>query len=249
MKKIVIILVLLLLSGCNRTNVQTKNGIGSSQLEKTQLRLPSNKVLELSIKDTEVLDTYFENTAFVGDSRLIDIHKFEAIKSGYLFSEVALGINKLDTKLITTPLSKDKLTVFDALKLHQFDRIYLSFGFNELGYGYPEIFIEQYTQVIKTIKAIEPKADIVVLLIFPLSAEKDALEKEMNNQRVAEYNLLIEAMAIDLNIYYFKDYSSLIDDQGFLIKTLTEDGVHLNSEGYQLWADALRKATIEVNNE
>lgn len=249
MKKCLIVLIALLLCACSKTPRVSVSP--SPHPEPTVLPEKKEIVYELKIKDRAVADDYFENTAFVGDSRMVDIHNFEAIKAGYLFAEVSLGINKLDTKLIHSPLGEEKHTVYEGLSMHQFDKIYISFGINELGYEYPNIFIDQYRSAIESIKAKAPHAQIIVLLLFPVSEIKDqeSQEDRSNNARIEEYNQLIEEMAKELKVYYFKDYHVLTDENGYLRQELTEDGVHLDPEGYALWANALKHATIEVNNE
>lgn len=62
---------------------------------------------------------------------------------------------------------------------------------------------------------------------------------------VAKLNAKIEILADQFNIPYLNVFSSLVDYSGRLDKKYTEDGLHINGEGYSVW-----KTLIEhyVNN-
>ena len=117
-------------------------------------------------------------------------------------------------------------------------------GINELGWKGTDIFRNQGAALIQRLQEDHPEAEIVIQSILPVSAEKDAEGRYVNNQRIAEYNQVWLELAEEFNVNYMNVAEVLLDENGQLPSDLTYDGVHLNKAGCRLWLDYLRSHAV-----
>ena len=67
------------------------------------------------------------------------------------------------------------------------------------------------------------------------------------NAAADEFNSLMESLAERLHLTFIPTPTGptgLYDDAGFMRRKFTPDGEHLNSAGYKVWTDAIRKELI-----
>ena len=84
--------------------------------------------------EREAVDnSYFEDAAFVGDSRTDGFMIYSGIGCGENLTSNGLSIFKLEEKKALT-IDGQKYTLLEALALKQYGKVYLSLGVNELGY-------------------------------------------------------------------------------------------------------------------
>ena len=77
-------------------------------------------------------------------------------------------------------------------------------GANELGWIYPDMFIEQYSQLIDDIKELQPNAKICVQSILPVSAERSETDDVYNNTKIENLNNMIINMTAAAGIPLLK---------------------------------------------
>lgn len=92
-------------------------------------------------------------------------------------------------------------------------------------------------EIIKRLRAKEPKAKIILMGVFPRGFEANhpfrASIEEINAQRAKEYANVPNLTFIDLR-------ASFLAADGTLPKDLMSDGVHPTEKGYAIWAAALK---------
>ncbi len=125
------------------------------------------------------------------------------------FSQKGLNIEKVMTDAIV-PTDNGMVTVLDALELKKYDNIYISFGINELGWVYEDVFIEDYKIFIDAIREIEPDATIYVENILPVSQELSDEDEIYNNPNIEEFNKLLKAMCKDYGDVIYLDVASSV---------------------------------------
>jgi len=111
--------------------------------------------------------------------------------------------------------------------------IFLEAGINDILSGYDLSQIKaNYQQLLETIvlKGVKP----VVTLTF-----YTRYEPESNND-VDELNRYLKAYCAENQIQVI-DLSEQFNEDGRLKKDVTHDGVHLNANGYRLWAEKVKK--------
>ena len=176
----------------------------------------------------------YSDAAFIGDSRTEALKTYGLLKGATYYTYKGL---KVDT-VFTEPYIDEggtKMTVMDAIARHQYQRIYISLGVNELGWVSTDIFIEDYGRIIDTLRESNPDATIYVQAILPVSAKKSEQDDVYNNPRINEFNALIEQMAKDKGATYLAVNTAVMDETGALPVGASTDGVHPNIDYCRKW--------------
>ena len=124
------------------------------------------------------------------------------------------------------------------------DKIFIMIGVNDLRHNVSiEEIIENYKRILLKIKLDSPQTKIYIQSILPVNELVG--QPKTTSEEIAKLNAKIEILADQFDISYLNIFSSLVDDFGRLDKKYTEDGLHINGEGYSVW-----KTLIEysVNN-
>lgn len=182
---------------------------------------------KVSAKEAEL---YYQDTAFIGDSRTQGLQLNAGIRSPKFFAGRGLNVKNALTDKVVRGENGDSLTVIEALEGKEYKKIYISFGINELGWTYPDIFIERYKTLVDEVKKKQEKAEIVVYGILPVTKSKSDKDKIFNMKNVKKFNKLIKQMAKDINITYVDLSAAVKDETGFLPEGVTPDGIHMNKE-------------------
>lgn len=196
----------------------------------------------------QVDESYFDDAIFIGDSRTRSLELYAGLENSTFLSETGLNIYTVLDKKLTIAGSSSKTTVRDYLTDHQFHKIYLMLGVNELGTGTAESFGETYLDVIQTIQELQPDAIIYVQAILHLSKEKDAQGTYINNANILERNAVLETFADNTRIFWLDANEALCDEDGYLISEYTFDGVHLQAKYVPIWLDWLMSHALEVES-
>lgn len=121
--------------------------------------------------------------------------------------------------------------------------VFILIGTNDIskGYSLQKIF-DNYISIITQIKKNRPAATIRVISIYPVNYDLRKIDKKVN--KLDSINRLNESLKIyckNNSLVYIDMYSKLVDDKGYLDKKYTEDGLHLNDEGYEVVTSVLMK--------
>lgn len=187
----------------------------------------------------ETTDEYFADAAFVGDSRTQGFELYSGLKEGTYFATVGATVQTVLEKA-TQDSPSGKQTIMDALSAGTYGKIYIMLGVNELGWYRAEDFAAQYGKVIDRIRADHPEAVIAVQSILPVSAKQDQKRSYVNNQRIVQYNQLLQALAEEKGCVWLDVGSAVMGEDGTLPSALSTDGVHLNTAGCKKWLEFLR---------
>ena len=176
----------------------------------------------------------YSDAAFIGDSRTEALKTYGLLKNATYYTYKGL---KVDT-VFTEPYIDEggtKMTVMDAIVRHQYKRVYIMLGVNELGWVSTDIFIDDYGKIIDELKKSQPDATIYVQSILPVSAKKSEQDSIYNNPRINEFNALIEQMAKDKGATYLRVNEAVMDESGSLPADASTDGVHPNIDYCRKW--------------
>ena len=185
-----------------------------------------------------VEDTYFENTAFLGDSRTQGFQLYSGLKTGTYYTAVGATVESVFTKKVDTEAGK--MPLLDAMAKQEFDKIYVMLGVNELGWNGTEIYHNQYAKLIDRLREEHPDSLVVLQTLIPVSAKQEAKKSYVNNTRIAAYNEVIRQLAEEKQCPYVDVAAAMTDEQGCLRSDWTSDGVHLNTKGCKAWLEYLR---------
>lgn len=120
----------------------------------------------------------------------------------------------------------------DELDGYQAERVILNIGTNNLHLNTDEEILEGMELVIKGVRVRQPKADILLLGLYP---------RRQNEARVKDLNLKYAQLAGKLNVRYSDPGISLLQPDGKIDEKLFSDGLHPNAEGYRRIAEQLEK--------
>jgi len=136
-----------------------------------------------------------------------------------------------------------RLNVFDQT---QPDVIFVMIGINDLlrSRSDSEILDDQQ-RVIANLKAAHPDTEIVMQSVLPHAVEQVTWEGRdrllaIPNQRIKTLNEGIKAIAQAESVNFFNLYPLFADSQGNLRRELSSDGLHLSTQGYEVWGIALQ---------
>ena len=211
-------------------------------------KMPTPDVnLEYTRSTQAVDDSYFEDALFIGDSRTEGFMMYSSLQNIHAYCSKGLSITKIYEDEIVTLEDGRTVTVMDALREQHYNKIYIMFGVNELGWPFDDLFEEQYAKVVYDIKQLQPDALIYVENIIPISAERSASDEIYNHTNVYRFNAIIEKICRDQNVIYLDVASALADESGALPPGASVDGIHCNGEYCDKWLDYLKKNTYTVS--
>ena len=191
-------------------------------------------------------DSYFSDAVFVGDSRTEGLRMYSGISpSPKFFSGVGLTVTKVFSDQIVQ-LNGQWLTVADALRQADYNKVYIMLGMNELGWVYESIYAQDYGRIIDVIRETHPDATIYVQSIIPVSKWKDTTDpgRVYTNANVVRLQKVLCEMCEEKDVHYVNVAEVMQDENGYLFSEATEDGMHLTQEYCKIWAEYLRTHTV-----
>jgi len=188
-------------------------------------------------KSDPVVDTYFADAVFLGNSRTDGLRLYGGMEYGTFLCATGITVESAFTKSIQTDWGNQPL--LDTLSTMDVGKIYIMLGVNELGWSGTEIFQQQSAKLLERLLADHPDAQIVIQSILPVSAHQESKGTYVNNERIADYNAVWQTLAQEYDIPYLDVSEAVVGSDGFLLSDLTFDGIHLNTKGCKLWVDYL----------
>lgn len=193
----------------------------------------------------QVEDDYFDDAVFIGDSRTRSLQLYANLENTTFLADTGLTIYSVLDKKLTPSTMTTKTTVTDYLTDHQFKKIYLMLGINEIGTGTAESFCRYYGEVLETLRELEPDAIIYLQAILHVSESKDKEHPYINNAAIVERNEALQSLVDNEHIFWLDSNPAICDENGYLIDSYTFDGVHLQAKYVYLWTDYLKQHAIQ----
>lgn len=194
-------------------------------------------------------NSYFDDAAFIGDSRTDGFMLYSGIGTGKNLTSNGLSIFKLGEKKALT-INGEKYTLLEALALEQYGKVYLSLGVNELGYYNDQGFYDSYCQAIDAIREAQPNAVIYIQGLIPLNEEVIAQtggKSYLTNEHLRVYNDLMRQAAEEKQVVFLDLYSEFVDENGQLPADASKDGIHLGKTYCQKWLAYLQTHTVDYD--
>ncbi len=122
-------------------------------------------------------------------------------------------------------------------------RVFINIGTNDLSDGSVTIadLIGRYRQILTTILADVPGVEINLMAYYPINYEAAAESMKAclrirTNERIADANRAVAALAEELHLRFIDVSAPLKDDQGRLKAEYTIEGMHIYEAGYRaIW--------------
>ena len=189
-------------------------------------------------------DSYFDDVAFVGDSRTDGFRLYSGLERGTYFCVTGETVASATDMENWKTEDGRKISLADAVAAADCGKIYLMLGINELGWNGTDIFRSHAENLLRRLQADHPDAEIVVQSLLPVSAEQDAKGSSVNNQRILAYNQVWMELAEETGCDYVNIAEAVTGEDGCLPAEMSFDGVHLNRAGCHAWLDYLRTHSV-----
>lgn len=191
-------------------------------------------------------NSYFDDAAFVGDSRTDGFMLYSGIGTGKNLTSNGLSIFRLGSKKALT-IGGEKYTLLEALALERYGKVYLSLGVNELGYHNDKGFYDSYCVAIDEIRNLQPEAVIYIQGLIPLNEGQIMAasgNEYLTNEHLRAYNELMRQAAEEKQVVFLDLYNEFADENNELPEGASRDGVHLGKEYCQRWLAYLKTHTV-----
>lgn len=184
---------------------------------------------------SQVDESYFDDALFIGDSRTVGLRDYTDLSNhADFYCETSLTIYKVMEENF-----KGLGTIPDALAAKDYGKIYIMVGINELGRGTTENFMEKYTEVIDTLRELEPEAKIFIQAVMRVSGKKDSEDAIFNNSNINARNNAVATLADNEHIFYIDVNEVVCDEDGNLNADYTFDQIHLLGAYDEMWKEFL----------
>ncbi len=169
---------------------------------------------------------YLNDCAFVGDSHIKGMGGYGIVSENRVFAENGLSLAHIN----------DKISV-DSIKSVNPKHIYIMMGTNGVAWMKFSDMVDYYKKFVIKLKQSIPDADIYIISIPPVSADREARKDDgkILNSDINAYNAEILKMAND-NGWYYLDVNSAIKDGNGCLSGST-DGVHMPVSTYNTFKD------------
>jgi lysophospholipase L1-like esterase len=136
-----------------------------------------------------------------------------------------------------------RLNLLDEI---QPETIVVMVGINDLIKGTSdEQVLDNYRQMLKTLKEKHPKTAIVVQSVLPHGGDRVAtIDREqvlqLSNERIYQFNQKLSSLAAESEVHFLNLHPLFTDADGLMQADLSTDGLHLKRQGYFVWRSAFQ---------
>lgn len=139
--------------------------------------------------------------------------------------------------------------VLNRLKVSLFDikpsKIVLMIGTNDINGNVDNSkIIANYKEILTKIKTELPDTEIFCVSIIPQNLTLETysnIKVEETTKTILEINTQIkEIIEKESNVTYIDLFSLLADDNNMLIEKYSDDGIHLNAAGFEVWTKLIK---------
>jgi lysophospholipase L1-like esterase len=120
-------------------------------------------------------------------------------------------------------------------------RIYLLIGINDIGRGdVDSLILARYNMLLTRFHKDLPGTQIFVNSILPTSAKWSNCPRE----KIIRLNEQIQEMTESFQYNWINIYLLFAGPDGYIRDAFTNDGLHLNQAGYEVWSSQLQKTGL-----
>lgn len=121
-------------------------------------------------------------------------------------------------------------------------KIFILIGINDISRNFTdEIIIENYKKILRRINKESPLTRIYVQTILPVNATFGVYKNHYGkDDHILGINNFLREMNKEKGLTLIDLHDHFLDANNHLDAKYTEEGLHLNANGYKLWADLLK---------
>ncbi|MDQ3279579.1 MAG: GDSL-type esterase/lipase family protein, partial [Bacteroidota bacterium] len=128
-------------------------------------------------------------------------------------------------------------------------KVFILIGINDISRNIPDsVIVGNYRKMIQRIKMGSPKTKIYFQTLLPVNNEFTQFKNHYNkDEHILYVNEELKQLAAREKITLIDLYPHFLSGDKKLEKKYTVDGLHLNAEGYKVWASILKKGKYLEN--
>ncbi len=183
----------------------------------------------------ESLPNHKNEIIFIGDS----------ITDGCEWSEV-FDNKRVKNRGISGDVTQGVLDRLGEITESMPEKVFLMIGINDLAVGKStDEIIENISQIVQNINFASPKTKVFVQSILPVNEYYGLFNRHTDKGN--EISLINHSLAegVKGNYQYIDLHSYFLNEDKKLDISLSNDGLHLNGKGYQLWASLIKKHVLK----
>ncbi|MBO5773325.1 MAG: lysophospholipase [Clostridia bacterium] len=173
---------------------------------------------------------------FVGDS-ITDLCPLDDYYLDLPLASYNRGIGGDTTKGV---LNRLKLSVYDL----EPSKMVLLIGINDLLGGGRDVdsTAKDYAKIIDEVQENLPNTEIYCISIIPVNRtlEQAGFNVDECRAKIMSLNDKIVSISQEKGVEYVNIYDALLDQNGLLDARYTDDGLHLNANGFAVWSGILK---------
>lgn len=223
-----------------------KNADESVTADKSLPKEAQQPSAESTLTDEE-LAAYYKDSVFIGDSIMVGFRNYSAKQTSYVHDIPFLAVGSYSAFNAMKPVEGDnvhpaykgeKCQLWDAVPLIGCKRAFILLGMNDISILGLDGARDQYKELID--KILETSPDIEIHIISVTYTLPDQGKGKLNNENLAQYNVLLQEMAAENDWGYVDLCTPISDGEGNLAEEYCSDGfVHLSTSAYALWESEL----------
>ena len=173
---------------------------------------------------------------FIGDS-ITDLYPLDNYYTDLSLATYNRGIGGDTTDGV---LNRMKVSLYDLSP----SKIVLMIGINDVNGGRTnEYILSNYNKILNQIKTNLGSAQVFCMSVLPLNTGIEAyFDRDVSalNNQVMELNFGIKQLALDYSYTFVNLFNEVCSANYELRPELTDDFIHLNANGFQIWTDVLK---------
>lgn len=153
-----------------------------------------------------------------------------------------LGLPNAKNRGISGDITFGVLERLDQVISGKPSKVFVLIGINDVSRNIPDsIILRNYKNIISRIKSGSKKTKIYFYTLLPVNSSFNKFKNHYGkDEHILWLNSEIRKLA-DKKVTIIDLYPDFLDSENHLKANLTHDGLHLKPEGYQVWAEVLKK--------
>lgn len=195
-------------------------------------------------------DTSYRPSAFKNKVDLFRSYPDSKKDIVFLGNSIAAGVDWMEllnnkrarNRGISGDISFGVLERLDEVTEGKPAKVFILIGINDISRNIPDsLIVSNYRKIISRIKSESPKTKIYFQTLLPVNNSFTQFKNHYNkDEHIAFVNEELRKIALEENIVLIDLHQHFLDSEKKLDARYTHDGLHLNAEGYKLWASILK---------
>jgi lysophospholipase L1-like esterase len=121
-------------------------------------------------------------------------------------------------------------------------KVFILIGINDISRNIPDnVILDNYRKIVERIKSSSLRTKIYVQTLMPVNNTFTQFKNHYNkDEHIKAVNDGLKSLAQQEHVTLVDLHPHFMDSEGRMKKEYTEDGLHLNADGYKVWRDVLK---------